>query len=439
MNGTFTKSNRTTLGRENFSFDYSINNFIYRINLKDFGGQAEFKNMLIDQNFDNLNINGILVCFDISTLITFWGLDDYISVLKNLKIPLVLCGMKSDKPEPHQVSPNMMKDYLKKCSSFIGMCELSSQLFKNMYLPFELLIGTFKQQFDQQYNSQSITKQIKSNSLTTDPSDNQFPSTSIHSQFENKEKLPNNIIKTLSIKCPYNSCFGNISFDININDENNIKNSPSQSIIKTIICPLNVDIENKHQVIVTIDSNLMARTSIAVPLPTDSQITISNSQNLVPIQKQLAIATKTKLILGNVFSRSLADPSKSDEGVNIINQYAKCFSSTSFYKELIINSDNKIFMSNALTNLFNNIFIRFTILNSYNNLPPISSYAINRIINDGIGSMNDIKFILTAYLLSYSDLGNFIPNLFSIVYNNVQEFNQTYSPKPNILLGELDS
>ena len=110
MNGTFTKSNRTTLGRENFSYDYSINNFIYRINLKDFGGQAEFKKLLIDQNFDNLNINGVIVCFDISVLITFWSLDDYIGILQNLKVPLVLCGMQSDKS--HQVTPKMMEDYL---------------------------------------------------------------------------------------------------------------------------------------------------------------------------------------------------------------------------------------------------------------------------------------------------------------------------------------
>ena len=241
MNRTFTKSNRTTLGRENFSFDYSINNNIYRINLKDFGGQAEFKKLLIDQNFDNLNINGVIVCFDISVLITFWSIDDYIGILQNLKVPLVLCGMQSDKS--HQVTPKMMEDYLKKCPTFIGMCELSSQLFKNMYKPIELLIDTYKRQFDQQYNYQSNTRKIKNNnSLTTNSSNNKLGSTSINSQFENKEiykeNIPNNIIKTLSIKCPHNSCAGNISFEININDEQSIKNSPSQTIMKTIVCPI---------------------------------------------------------------------------------------------------------------------------------------------------------------------------------------------------------
>ena len=187
----------------------------------------------------------------------------------------------------------------------------------------------------------------------------------------------------------------------------------------------------------TIDNNLMARNSIAVPLPSSESISINqNNNSIVTIQKQhLDVAQKTKLILNNIFYRTSKENGLEDP-LYIISQYATYFSRTNLYQEIIANIENKVFMTTRLTNLFNSIFILFSNISSSYKLPSISSFSISNLIKSGIGSFNDIKFIITCYLLVKLDLGDFFPNLFTFVYNNTQEFYQTHSPKPDLIESE---
>ena len=143
VNNSFKEDMKLTIGVEFFMKEVDIGDGNeYRLQLWDFGGESQFKNVLPSYVQGAM---GALLMFDLTRAITLRGLAEWVDLLKteNPKIPIIFIGTKLDLVEKISVEDDYALEQKEKFG-LLDYIKVSSKTGENVSKVFEILTENLK-------------------------------------------------------------------------------------------------------------------------------------------------------------------------------------------------------------------------------------------------------------------------------------------------------
>ena len=137
----------TTIGKESYLYDTTINNNPIKIKIWDTAGQERFKSMSVSVI---KNVEGLILTYSIINRESFDNLDNWLRQLNDQtdisKIPIIIVGNKLDLEESRKVTEEEGKKYAEEhnyhffetsAKANINVTEAFNDIFKLLYKKFE--------------------------------------------------------------------------------------------------------------------------------------------------------------------------------------------------------------------------------------------------------------------------------------------------------------
>ena len=137
ITGQFLFDSRMTMGVQILKKELEINDNYIRLQLWDFGGQAQFRFML--KHYVQ-GAHGAIIMFDLTNFITLKNIENWIDICKlgSSSIPLILIGGKADLVDLVSINDEYLRE-MKEKYDFIDYLKTSSKTGENIDEVFKIL------------------------------------------------------------------------------------------------------------------------------------------------------------------------------------------------------------------------------------------------------------------------------------------------------------